>query len=148
MDDKWNVNVVEFPKNSSESIAKGSRALREGGQMLMSTKSLIILANVVGLTVLAIVGASLGIGLTQNNFKSFNFTCSANSDCKSGFLCQNNLCGCRISQYYDGISCSKFETINIALIRSFDTFFFTSFKNVNLLSMLIKRTMSSRNGMF
>jgi hypothetical protein len=106
MDDKWDINVVEFPRNGSKSISNDKPAF-EGGQMVLSIKHLVILANVAGLTVLVFVGAGLGIGLTQNNFKSINYTCNIDSDCKSGFLCQNNLCDCKITQYYDGKSCSK-----------------------------------------
>lgn len=78
------------------------------GQFLMSKKSLVILLNIAGFATIGIIGACIGIGLTQSNYKSYNFTCDQDTDCVNPFICQNGICNCKTYAYYDGKICSKF----------------------------------------
>jgi hypothetical protein len=77
------------------------------GQFLISKKSLVIILNVVGLTTLGIIGAGVGISLTQYNYKKINSTCDKDSVCVRPLVCNDGICGCKTFAYYDGTSCGK-----------------------------------------
>jgi hypothetical protein len=78
------------------------------GQFLISKKSLVIILNVIGLGTLGIIGAGVGIGLTQYNNKDINLTCEKDSNCMKPLVCDDGICGCKTFAYYNGSTCGKF----------------------------------------
>jgi hypothetical protein len=105
MDYKWQVNALEFSQNGVNSAGKSNNGI--GNKYLIKTKTLIIVVNVVFLTVLAIACLGLLRAVTERNFKSYNYSCSKDIDCKSGLVCQNNLCACKTTEYFDDNTCGK-----------------------------------------